>query len=182
MGWKSKRTVMQRYDLTANMYDERYSEEQKTKYKAALKNLDLAGGVVIDVGCGSGLSFGYVSTQASVVVGIDVSRKLLRKAKEQARAYGNTFVLQADADHLPFRDGFFDFVFAFTVLQNMPQPAETLDELKRATKANGKVVVTGLKKAIPLEKFAGQLEKSGMNLVSFLDSDELKCYISVLVR
>jgi len=28
---------MQRYDLTAEMYEERYAEEQKAKYKAALE-------------------------------------------------------------------------------------------------------------------------------------------------
>ena len=65
-----------------------------------------------------------------MVVGVDISRKLLLKAKEQARAFPNVFVLQADADHLPFKDGFFDDVFAFTVLQNMPNPNETLSELK----------------------------------------------------
>ena len=58
--------------------------------------------------------------------------------------------MQADADHLPFKEEFFDVVFAFTVLQNMPKPSETLDELKRVAKVGGRVVVTGLKKAFPL--------------------------------
>ena len=65
-----------------------------------------------------------------IVVALMFHANFLLKAKEQARAFGNVFVLQADADHLPFRDAFFDFVFAFTVLQNMPKPSETLNELK----------------------------------------------------
>jgi hypothetical protein len=34
--WSKKRSVMRRYDLTAQMYDQRYGEEQEAKYKAAL--------------------------------------------------------------------------------------------------------------------------------------------------
>ena len=79
-------------------------------------------------------------------MGVDISRELLLKAKEQA-SRENVFVLQADADHLPFREWFFEVVFAFTVLQNMPKPPETLVEFKRVAKLGGCVVVTGLKKA-----------------------------------
>ena len=100
-------------------------------------------------------------------------------AKEQARALPNVFVLLADADYLPFR-GEFDAVFAFTVLQNMPMPSETLGELKRVAKVGGRVVVTGLKKAFPLEKFMGVLENSGLKLISFVDDEAVNCYVAVL--
>jgi len=106
MGWKDKRKIMQRYDVTAEMYDERYAQEQMAKYGKALENVDVAGRVVLDVGCGSGLFFREIAAQADMVVGVDVSGKLLLKAKEQRSAFQNVAVLQADADHLPFRDGF----------------------------------------------------------------------------
>jgi len=109
---------------------------------------------------------------------VDVSRKLLLKA--QARNLPNVFVLQADADHLPFRDGFFGVVFAFTVLQNMPKPAETLNELKRLVKQGGVVVVTGLKKAFGLGVFMDLLDTSGLGLVSFVDDVGVNCYVAVL--
>ena len=178
-GWKDKRKVMQRYDLTAEMYEMRYAEEQKAKYRKALENVNVADAVVLDVGCGSGLFFNHVATQADLVVGVDVSRKLLFKAKEQARTWSNVFVLQADADHLPFRAELFDDVFAFTVLQNMPKPSETLGELKRVAKLGGRVVVTGLKKAFPLEKFMDVLENSGLKLISFVDDEAINCYVAV---
>ncbi len=161
MGWRDKRKIMQSYDVTAEMYDERYAEEQQRKYKKALENVNVASKAVLDVGCGSGLFFNQVADKAGIIVGVDISRKLLLKAKEHANAFQNAFILQADADHLPFRDGFFGAVFAFTVLQNMPKPTETLSELKRVAKKDGRVVVTGLKKAFPLEKFLDVLEDSG---------------------
>ena len=179
-GWKDKRRVMQRYDLTAEMYEERYREEQRAKYGAALENVSLAGKGVLDVGCGSGLFFGCASGCASMVVGVDISRKLLLKASEEAKKSDNTFVLQADADHLPFCKCVFDAVFAFTVLQNMPRPAETLMELKRIAKLNADVVVTGLKKAFPLKTFLDVLEGTSLYLRSFADREDLNCYVAVL--
>ncbi len=135
----------------------------------------------MDVGCGSGLFFKEVAAQAELVVGVDVSRKLLLKAKEQVEAFSNVFVLQADADHLPFRDGFFGAVFAFTVLQNMPKPSETLNELKRVAKVSGRVVVTGLKKAFPLEYLWMFWMSSGLKVTAFVDDEAVNCYVAVLV-
>ena len=179
-GWKDKRKVMQLYNVTAEMYDERYAQEQKRKYKKALENVYLTRKIVLDVGCGSGLFFKEVAAQAGMVIGVDVSRKLLRKAKEQGNAFSNVAVLQADADHLPFRDELFGAVFAFTVLQNVPKPAETLNELKRVVKKDDKVVVTGLKKVFPLASFIDLLDDSGLKIVAFVDDETINCYIATL--
>ncbi|HEX7482607.1 MAG TPA: class I SAM-dependent methyltransferase [Candidatus Bathyarchaeia archaeon] len=179
--WKDKRKIMQRYDVTAEMYDERYAQEQQRKYKKALENVYIPGKKVLDVGCGSGLFFKEVASQASLIIGVDVSLKLLYKAKEQASAFLNVAVLQADADHLPFKDGLFSAVFAFTVLQNVPKPIVTLNELKRVGKKGEKVVVTGLKKAFPFTSFIDLLDSSGLKVVAFVDEEEINCYIAVLV-
>ncbi len=180
MGWREKRKIMQSYDVTAEMYDERYAEEQHRKYKKALENVNVDSKAVLDVGCGSGLFFNQIADNTCITVGVDISHKLLLKAKEHANAFQNSFILQADADHLPFRDGFFGAVFAFTVLQNMPKPSETLSELKRVTKKDGMLVVTGLKKAFLLEKFLDVLEDSGFKVVAFVDEDAVNCYVAVL--
>jgi ubiquinone/menaquinone biosynthesis C-methylase UbiE len=178
--WKDKRKIMQRYDVTSEMYDERYSQEQQRKYKKALENVIIYGKTVLDVGCGSGLFFKEVATQASMVVGVDISRKLLIKAREQSLAFSNVVVLQADADHLPFRDGLFGAVFAFTVLQNVPKPAETLIELKRVVEKDNRFVVTGLKKAFPLTSFIDLLDASKLQVVAFVDDEAINCYVAVL--
>jgi ubiquinone/menaquinone biosynthesis C-methylase UbiE len=179
--WKQKRSVKQRYDITAHLYDMRYAEEQEAKYKAALAGLNVAG-AVLDAGCGTGLLFSHVAAQAEAVVGVDVSMKLLLQAKERTKSFRNAHVVQADADHLPFRSACFAVVFAFTVLQNMPKPAETLTELKRAAKRNGAIVVTGLKKAFSLEAFRALLQQAGLRVVSIKDDAALKCYVAVSVQ
>jgi malonyl-CoA O-methyltransferase len=178
--WRDKRKIMQCYNVTSNSYDEQYAEEQQRKYLKALENVDVYDKYVLDVGCGSGLFFKEVASKAEVVVGVDISHKLLLKAKKNANFYKNTFALQADADHLPFREGFFDAVFSFTVLQNMPKPGETLSELKQVTKLGGSIVVTGLKKAFPLKKFMDILEGSGLEVAAFVDEDNVNCYVALL--
>jgi ubiquinone/menaquinone biosynthesis C-methylase UbiE len=180
MAWTSKRKVMHAYNVTAQMYDERYSEEQQLKYQKAFENAEVLSATVLDVGCGSGLFFNQVASKAEIVIGVDVSLELLKKAKEQAKAFGHVFVLQADADHLPFPEDVFGAVFAFTVLQNMPKPSLTLCELGRVVKVSGKIVVTGLKKAFRLEEFMDLLEGCGMKISAFVDEDAINCYVATL--
>lgn len=178
MAWRSKRKVMHAYDVTAQIYDERYSGEQHLKYWKTLESIAVDGAVVLDVGCGSGMFFPEVSGKAKTVVGVDVSKKLLLKAKTNAAT--NVHVVQADADHLPFQDATFNSAFSFTVLQNMPKPAKTLQEIKRVTKKCGKIAVTGLKKAFPETSFHDLIEGSGMQPAEFVDEQEINCYIAVL--
>jgi ubiquinone/menaquinone biosynthesis C-methylase UbiE len=181
--WDQKRKMIRRYDLTAKMYDVRYAEEQELKYKTALKRLTaISKGSALDVGCGTGLLFKHVAAEAKTVVGVDISSKLLLQAKKSARDFRNVHLVQADADHMPFTDDHFDVVFAFTVLQNMPKPLETLNEIKRVAKFEASIVVTGLKKTFSLEAFRTLLESAGLRLVSLEDADALKCYVATTVR
>ncbi len=178
MAWRSKHKVMHAYDVTADIYDGRYSLEQHRKYRKALENVDVSGVNVLDVGCGSGLFFDEVTDKASMVVGVDVSKKLLIKATR--RVAKNMYVLQADADHLPFKDGTFQAAVSFTVLQNLPKPQRTLQEIKRVTEKGGKIAITGLKKAFPQTAFHDLVEQSGMQTEAFHDEEEINCYIAVL--
>ncbi|MGB9925148.1 MAG: class I SAM-dependent methyltransferase [Candidatus Bathyarchaeales archaeon] len=173
---------MRRYNLTAQLYDARYSEEQTLKYRAALEQLHITGDSrVLDVGCGTGLLFNHVAG-AGTIVGVDVSGKLLLQAKERARSLCNVHLVQADADYLPFRDDSFSVVFAFTVLQNMPAPLETLKEIKRVAEFTAPIAVSGLKKAFALNAFKELLENAGLTAISFKDDDMLKCYVAVSVQ
>jgi demethylmenaquinone methyltransferase/2-methoxy-6-polyprenyl-1,4-benzoquinol methylase len=180
--WIQKRRVRRRYDATARSYDELYGEEQEAKYRKALEQVSVAGSAVLDVGCGTGLLFSHIAPKAKAVVGVEISRELLVRAKKKAKKLKDVHLVEADADHLPFANDFFSVAFAFTVLQNMPKPKETLGELKRVTKSDGSIVVTGLKKALSLSEFTCMLEGTGLMVVSFVDDEALKCYVAVAVQ
>lgn len=178
MAWRSKRKVMHAYDITAEIYDERYREEQHRKYLKALECVDVLDAAILDVGCGSGLFFSEVADRVKFVVGVDVSKKLLMKAK--ANVVNNVFLVQADADNLPFRDSVFDVAFSFTVLQNMPKPSQTLEDIRRVIVRGGEMVITGLKKAFPQTSFHDLVESSGLTTGAFRDEEDINCYIAVL--
>jgi ubiquinone/menaquinone biosynthesis C-methylase UbiE len=180
--WDQKRRVMRRYDVTAPSYDVQYGEEQEAKYRKALEHAKLAGGVVLDVGCGTGLLFSHVAHEAQIVVGVDISRGLLLHAKEASKKFRNIHLVRADADHLPFRNAFFSVVFAFTVLQNMPKPMETLEAIRQTAKSDAVIVVTGLKKTFSAEAFTRLLERAGLRVVSMDADDVLKCYVAVATQ
>ncbi|MCX8150357.1 MAG: methyltransferase domain-containing protein [Candidatus Bathyarchaeota archaeon] len=181
--WRRKRSIMMRYDLTAHMYDQRYAEEQEAKYKAGLEVLAVAPtGLILDVGCGSGLFFPHVADNAEALVGVDISRQLLIQAKNRARSFSNIFVVCADADHLPLRQGLFSFIFAFTLIQNMPAPSVTLKEIAQIGNHHACFVVTALKRAVDLETLSVWLRHSGLCAISLRDDELLKCNVVVAVK
>ena len=180
--WDKKRNVMQRYDLTAHLYDMRYAEEQTAKIEAAMKSINLEKhNLVLDVGCGTGLLFGYVANKARMVVGLDISRKILFQAREHAKKFSNVHLICADADSVPLKENIFDYAFAVTLIQNMPNPLENLNELKRVTKETAVIVVTGLKKKFSLEVFEELLRNAGLTMFA-LKNENLRCHVAVCTK
>jgi ubiquinone/menaquinone biosynthesis C-methylase UbiE len=161
------------------MYDMRYAEEQTAKIDAALESVDVKRqSVVLDVGCGTGLLFDHVAEKAERVIGLDISRKSLLHAKKRSQKFANVNLIWADADNLPFSDGVFSHVFAITLIQNMPNPVKTLKEIKRVTRNDAVVVVTGLKKKFSLEDFLRLLRKTGLGIIE-VKNENLKCYVAI---
>jgi ubiquinone/menaquinone biosynthesis C-methylase UbiE len=180
--WYKKRDVMQHYDLTAHIYDMQYAEEQTAKIEAAIESVNMEKqDLVLDVGCGTGLLFKYAANKAKTIVGLDISRKILLQAKERVKKFPNVYLIWADADNMPLKEKIFDHVFAVTLVQNTPDPVKTLNEVKRVTKENAVIVVTGLKKKFSLEIFEGLLRNAGLNIVA-LKSENLKCHVAVCAK
>jgi len=181
--WSQKLDTMQHYDLIAKSYDGLYDEEQRMKIEVALEKVELtAESLILDCGCGTGLLFEYVASKAKMVVGLDISRGILKEAEKRARKFGNVHLILADADHTPFKDGVFSHVFAVTLLQNMPNPEETLAEVMRVAGKKAFIVVTGLKKNFSLESFEGLLRRLRLNVIEVRNGDSmLKCYVAVCV-
>jgi ubiquinone/menaquinone biosynthesis C-methylase UbiE len=181
--WDKKRDIMRRYDVTADIYDLRYEQEQTAKYVAAFESLENRRlGLVIDVGCGTGLLFGRLKERAETIVGLDISRKTLVKAKERARSSADMHLVLADADSMPLKAGTFDHAFAMTIIQNSPVPVQTLNEIERVSKDDALIVVTGLKKIFSRKDFVNLLRKAGLRIVTLNDEEGLKCYVAICTR
>ena len=117
--------IKERYDLTADIYDERYKEIQFEKFKLMLEDVELKGNI-LDHGCGTGLLKEFLGVP---LFGIDLSFEMLKKAKERGE-----LAVQGDLEQLPFKDNVFDNVLSFTALQNVEHAGLALDEIKRVSK------------------------------------------------
>jgi ubiquinone/menaquinone biosynthesis C-methylase UbiE len=170
---------MLRYDSTVDIYDRRYEEEQAAKYAAAIDSLkEKRFASVLDVGCGTGLLFDRIIERAQSIVGIDISRKTLLRTKTRAAHYPAVNLILADADSMPLKARIFNCAFAVTIIQNMPNPVKTLNEIVRASRDDAFIIITGLKKIFSKEAFEGLILKARMCIVALRDEEGLKCYVA----
>lgn len=178
--WTKKREVMRHYDFSASVYDTQYAEEQNEKMEAALNSISLnKDSFVLDAGCGTGLLFKHIEKAAKLIVDLDVSLKILKKAKKRVKQLSKVAVIRADADFLPFKNNVFDATFAITLLQNMPDPLVTLDEMKRVSKDHATIVVTGLKKKFSQEAFVKLLHKAGLHVSIMKTNSQINGTIAI---
>jgi ubiquinone/menaquinone biosynthesis C-methylase UbiE len=178
--WDKKRGTMRHYDYQAKVYNAQYLEEQKAKIEAALKDAVLGSNdFVLDMGCGTGFLFHRLIKTTKLIVGLDISQKLLLEAKRRTKNLSNVLLVRADADNTPFQDHLFDKIFAITLLQNMPDPTITILELKRISKPEAVFVLTGLKKKFSRESFVDLLEQAQLEVSVLKTNEHLKDYVAV---
>jgi ubiquinone/menaquinone biosynthesis C-methylase UbiE len=95
--------------------------------------------------------------------------------------FQNIHLILADADNMPLKENIFSHVFGITLIQNMPNPAKTLNEIRRVAKDDAVIVITGMKKAFALEEFEELLRDAGYNIIALKD-ESLKCYVTVCTK
>jgi ubiquinone/menaquinone biosynthesis C-methylase UbiE len=180
--WKQKRSAIRHYDQIAETYDQQYTEEQDLKIAVALKALSRPidkHAVILDAGCGTGLFFRHVTKRTKQTVGIDTSIKLLKKTKAKTKVHHNVALIRADADFLPFKTETFTHAFAFTLIQNMPNPKRTLEEIKRVARRDATLVITGLKKHFAQTAFVKLLENARLGILTLKTDEGLKDFVAV---
>jgi ubiquinone/menaquinone biosynthesis C-methylase UbiE len=109
------------------------SDSFRSRWQAALG--DVAGKVVVDIGCGPGNIFATLPGKPELLIGIDVAPKSLELAKQA----GYTTVL-ADATSLPFQSGFADIVVLNAALHHCEDMEAILVEAARLVKPGGLLV------------------------------------------
>jgi len=116
--------------------------------------------LILDAGCGTGVFTSDIIESGTSVIGLDVSRPMLKKAESKIK-YRFSCVC-ADMLHLPFKNNAFDKAISITAIEFIKDAARALVELKRVTKPGGAVVAATLNSLSPWAgKRRNNAEKAG---------------------
>jgi ubiquinone/menaquinone biosynthesis C-methylase UbiE len=104
------------------------------------ETLDGLRGRVVEVGAGTGLSFGHYPPAVTEVVAVEPEPHMRGRAAQAAsRAPVPVSVLDAVADELPLADASFDAAVVSLVLCTVPDQARALAELRRVVRPGGEL-------------------------------------------
>ena len=99
----------------------------------------MGSGRILFLAVGTGLDVRFFPPRRNIV-GIDISDKMLEKARARTDAYDGTIELQAmDVHDMPFPDHSFDQVFTSCTFCSVPRPVEGLKALRRVLAPGGEL-------------------------------------------
>ena len=104
------------------------------------------GSRVLDVGCGTGNFSIKLACRGMEVLGVDVSRPMLKEAREKVKKMDEELKIsfrQMDAKDLDFPDGSFDHAFSMATIEFVPDEDKEkfVQEMLRIVKPGGRVLI-----------------------------------------
>lgn len=132
------------YDAVAHEYDDVFprhiADHYVDKRTTLVKGLLPLGGLVLDVGCGTGQLGAAIASEGFDVFGVDLSASMVARARQ--RGLSGTYAAVTTA--LPFVDNSFDLALTVATLHHLETPervAATVREMGRVVKRGGHVVL-----------------------------------------
>jgi ubiquinone/menaquinone biosynthesis C-methylase UbiE len=142
-GWQTDQAAVTRvYERVAAFYDA-YDGAMDLMGGAERRRrvVGRARGATLEVGIGTGRNLDHYPP-GTALTGIDVSGRMLERARERALRLGRSVrLLEADVHALPFDDGAFDTVVATCVFCSVADPQRGLAEARRVVKPDGVVLL-----------------------------------------
>lgn len=105
-----------------------------------VKEADLAGKRMLDIGCGSGRFTKWAALSgAEMAIGSDLGESVA-VAYEMTKDLPNACIIQADIYTMPFSQ-FFDFAYSIGVLHHLPEPKKGFLSLPKVLKPAGRFLI-----------------------------------------
>lgn len=145
---EAKAEIAEKWDESSESYDSHHGhgiqtdEEHDAWIRVLSRLLPPVGSKILDVGCGTGEMTLLLAEMGYNVTGIDLSEKMLQKARVKAKSSKRKVRFErGDAEKLNSGDESFDVVINRHLLWTLHRPTEAIDEWKRVLKKNGKLIV-----------------------------------------
>ncbi len=147
--------------------------------KAVVEELmqNIPAGKSLEIGCGTGHWTEYFAAKGNDIIAIDISREMVEIAER--KNIPNTICLVHDVRNMPFKERFFENIFAITSLDFLDKEdkQKAFGEIKRVLKHYGYILVGGLNRK---SSYIKALPKGNIILRGSLFSvQELREYLSL---
>jgi ubiquinone/menaquinone biosynthesis C-methylase UbiE len=98
----------------------------------------------LDIGCGTGWAVGQAAKMVNnkgTFYGIDLSAKMIDKAKEKFKDKHNVHFIQANSESIPLYDNLFDIIICTNSFHHYLNPVKVMLEIHRLLKTGGKIYI-----------------------------------------
>lgn len=103
--------------------------------------IDPSSKLLLETGVGTGRFATWLAKKGFEVVGIDLSKEMLKKAKEKKALLNvDVSLVRADVHNLPFQGGLFDGCLCINVIDHFPDIDGFLRQVKYVVRSNGYLV------------------------------------------
>jgi ubiquinone/menaquinone biosynthesis C-methylase UbiE len=99
---------------------------------------------LLDIGCGTGWALGLAASLINnngSYYGVDLSAKMIERAKENFKTKENFHFIKANAESIPLDDNLFDAIICTNSFHHYLHPDKALKEMYRLLKTGGKVYI-----------------------------------------
>lgn len=119
-----------------NTNEPHFRAENQAKVRRNIEYLKQAtdGERLLDIGCGTGFIIGLAKDLFDEIHGVDITQAMLDKVDTST---GNITLHNTIAEKLPFDDGYFDVVTAYSFIHHLEDYQPVLAEAKRVLKPGG---------------------------------------------
>lgn len=107
--------------------------------------------VVLNVGCGTGLFDRFAASSVGRWIAIDFAWNMVQSAQAKNNHNAKVYVMQANAQQLPFANGTFDKAIAYSVTHGMSlnEVGLMMREMARVTKLSGLLLIGDIPERLP---------------------------------
>ncbi len=164
------------YNISSRTYDKLYREEQYSKYDFVYEDYILPSintkSTVLDMGCGTGLLLEYVSEKKKSFyryVCIEPSSGMLSHFVEKGVWRDpRILVIQGLWESTPLRDNSIDYLYAFTVIDNVSNREQAIWETLRVLKERGSAIISFIKRKLKTKDIIHTIAR-GQKKVKFVE-------------